>query len=362
MKAPFPWFGGKRRVAAEVWARLGDVTAYAEPFAGSLAVLLGRPSAQWQEGRVETVNDLDGFVANAWRAILHDPDATAHHADWPSNENDLTARHLWLVERREALRARLEGDPDYFDAKIAGWWLWGISQWIGSGWCSGDGAWGAEVDADGHRQLVRLGSAGQGVKRQLVRLGSAGQGVARKRVDLGSAGMGVARKLVHLGSAGRGVAGDGEQGLLAWCRALSERLRRVRVCSGDWQRILTPAALASGVSGLRGIFLDPPYSADADRDMACYATDSGTVAHDVRAWCLTAPAEYRIALCGYDGEGHDDPLRDAGWSVFAWSASGGMSRDKGVGSGGNNERERIWFSAACDVMTRAERQVEMFAP
>ena len=43
MQAPFIWFGGKRKVAAEVWAALGDVDNFVEPFAGSLAVLLGRP-------------------------------------------------------------------------------------------------------------------------------------------------------------------------------------------------------------------------------------------------------------------------------------------------------------------------------
>ncbi|KKM69533.1 hypothetical protein LCGC14_1449830, partial [marine sediment metagenome] len=43
LKAPFPWFGGKRRVADKVWERFGDVPNYVEPFAGSLAVLLERP-------------------------------------------------------------------------------------------------------------------------------------------------------------------------------------------------------------------------------------------------------------------------------------------------------------------------------
>ena len=43
LKAPFPWFGGKRRVAHIVWDRFGCVPNYVEPFAGSLAVLLGRP-------------------------------------------------------------------------------------------------------------------------------------------------------------------------------------------------------------------------------------------------------------------------------------------------------------------------------
>lgn len=43
LAAPFPWFGGKRKVAPEVWAALGDPDNYIEPFAGSLAVLLNRP-------------------------------------------------------------------------------------------------------------------------------------------------------------------------------------------------------------------------------------------------------------------------------------------------------------------------------
>ena len=43
IKAPFPWFGGKSRVAPLVWERFGDVRNYVEPFMGSLAVLLGRP-------------------------------------------------------------------------------------------------------------------------------------------------------------------------------------------------------------------------------------------------------------------------------------------------------------------------------
>jgi site-specific DNA-adenine methylase len=41
MMAPFPWFGGKSRAAKLIWSRLGDVPNYVEPFAGSLAVLLG---------------------------------------------------------------------------------------------------------------------------------------------------------------------------------------------------------------------------------------------------------------------------------------------------------------------------------
>ena len=41
-RAPFPWYGGKRRWAELIWSKLGNPGVYAEPFAGSLAVLLHR--------------------------------------------------------------------------------------------------------------------------------------------------------------------------------------------------------------------------------------------------------------------------------------------------------------------------------
>jgi DNA adenine methylase len=74
LKAPMPWFGGKSRVAADVWQRFGDVRNYVEPFAGSLAVLLGRP--QPFEG-TETVNDVNGWLCNLWRSIQADPEEVA---------------------------------------------------------------------------------------------------------------------------------------------------------------------------------------------------------------------------------------------------------------------------------------------
>ena len=133
--APFPYFGGKSAVAELVWSRLGDVPNYVEPFAGSLAVLLDRP----HEPRIETVNDANGFISNFWRAISYSPEETAFHADWPVNENDLHARHVWLVGQKETMQANLEGDPEWHDPKIAGWWCWGMCCWIGSGCWRGEG-------------------------------------------------------------------------------------------------------------------------------------------------------------------------------------------------------------------------------
>jgi hypothetical protein len=97
-------------------------------------VLLLRP----QLPKIETVNDLDSYVSNFWRATQQAPDKVAEFADGPVNEVDLHSRHRWLVlsDDAKAFRQRMRTDPDYFDAKVAGWWCWGLCCWIGSGWCA----------------------------------------------------------------------------------------------------------------------------------------------------------------------------------------------------------------------------------
>ena len=118
LRAPFPWFGGKARVAAEVWRRFGSVRNYVEPFFGSGAVLLARPEPF---AGVETVNDADGLLCNFWRAVQADPAGVAAAADWAVSECDLHARHLVLVERRADITQQLMADPEWYDAKLAGW-------------------------------------------------------------------------------------------------------------------------------------------------------------------------------------------------------------------------------------------------
>lgn len=328
-------------MAGNVWARLGDTPNYVEPFFGSGAVLLARPGwtpvAPW----IETVNDADGMVANFWRALQHDPEQLRQWADWPVNENDLHARHVWLVGQKADITRRLEGDPDWYDVKVAGWWLWGICLWIGSGWCAGVGPWHV-VDGE----LVNTAN-GDGVKRQLV--------------HLGDAGMGINRRLVHLGTAGmdsKGENGDGSNGLEAWINALAARMRRVRVCSGDWSRVMgdTPTV----AQGMTGVFLDPPYSAEADRDEGIYTHEDLTVAHDVRAWALEHGNDprLRIALCGYRGE-HDD-LEDAGWTFFEWKAQGGYGLQGNRRGRDNAAREVVWFSPHCLKVTPEPHTPSLF--
>ena len=288
-----------------------------EPFAGSLAVLLGRHHAP----RVETLNDLDGFVCNVWRALAADPDAVAHWCDFPPNECQQHAVHTWLVGQRDEFTARLMGDPDYYDTKVAGRWLYGICCWIGSGWCSGNGAW---KSVDG--QLLHLGNAGQGVRRNLLHLGDAGRGVHRQRL--------------HLGDAGRG-----QHGLHVWFQALASRLRHVRVCCGDWERIMGPSVTYK--HGTTGVLLDPPYSLEEGRTPGLYAQDDLSVAHDVQEWCMNNGAHplLRIALCGY-GTVHD-VLLEQGWTRASWTANGGFGNQRQAGDYANKYQERIWFSPAC---------------
>ena len=327
LKAPFPWFGGKATVADDIWKRFGVVRNYVEPFAGSLAVLLNRPLPF--EG-TETVNDADGLLCNFWRAVQSAPDDVARWADWPVNENDLHARHSWLVGQRESLQARLEGDPDYCDAKAAGWWVWGICLWIGSGWCSGEGPWQVIEDAEGVRQLVHLGDAGQGINRKLVHLGNAGRGSDALAVD-----------------APPGVGGACEawaEHLACTMQALSDRLRRVRVCCGDWPRVCGPTPTVK--QGTTAVFLDPPYGDEDNRRDGLYRVDSGSVASEVRKWAIEwgDDKRMRIALCGYDGFTMPNE-----WRQMAWKAKGGYG-SQGEGRGRENaKREIIWFSKHCEL-------------
>lgn len=153
LQAPFVYFGGKSKIASQVWQLLGDPYNYVEPFAGSMAVLLGRPRNGNGHQAIETVNDLDANIANFWRALAAEPETVGHYANDPVNEADLIARHIWLVNTGEERFLKVQGDPDYYDAKAAGWWCWGINCWIGSGWCAGNGSWNCDEDG----RLVNIG-------------------------------------------------------------------------------------------------------------------------------------------------------------------------------------------------------------
>lgn len=241
LTAPFPYFGGKSRVASIVWERLGNPSHYLEPFAGSLAVLLARPG----EGLVEIVGDADGFIANFWRALQAEPEKVWDKTYYPCIEVDLHARAKWLREREPELVEKLRADIEFYDVKVAGWWLWGIALWIGGGWPRSEG-----------KQRPHC-------------------------ID------------------NQGITGR----TLADLQTLSLRLRKTRIICGDWTRTL--GMIENRYRNNSAIFLDPPYTHQG-RDTGCYHHDTSTLAAKVATWAIERP-DMRIAYCGYECDEYTFP-------------------------------------------------------
>ncbi len=324
--SPFPYFGGKRSVAADVWERLGAPKQYIEPFCGSAAVLLAAP----KPASLEVICDGSGFIANFWRAVKYQPDKVAEWADWPVSHIDLGARHRWLMERRAMLAAGLH-DPDWpGDAKVAGWWLWGQCCWIGSGWCDWTG------------KVPHASTAGMGIQAagKVPHAGNAGRGIqATGQVPHASnAGRGIqaAGQVPHASNAGRGIHPLTSSGAVAhrWLRQLSDRLERVRVVHGDWSRCLNNHYGANRTA----VFLDPPYR--AYEKVYGVATP---VAEAVAAWAREN-AHLRIAICGHAGD-YDLP----GWDAVPWNR--GRLTYSGKKTTG---KECVWYSPVCTPVTAHE--------
>jgi DNA adenine methylase len=364
LRAPFPWFGGKSKVAHVVWDRFGNVVNYVEPFFGSGAVLLGRPHAP----TIETVNDIDCLLVNFWRATQYAPEEVARHADWPVHETEMHAWHVELVKQKTRVREALEADPRWFDAELAGKWVWGLCAWIGSGWCND---YAATVDGR-KKQIPYMSGHGQGTHSKAMRLpalgaGSGGQDdhpCAHYGKGVHSQGMRLSRKIPDLGGGfgnGRGVLNRNQTThLYEVFRALSERLRHVRVTCGPADRILTPAG--TWRHGTTGVFLDPPYPADAGSTGGIYTTTTEERAAFDGAfrYCIENGHDkrLRIALCYYEGttvrpgldvegpaEDVSHSLRSVGWDIVPWKAGGGYGGQSGKNE--NAARERIAFSPGC---------------
>ena len=360
---------------------------YVEPFAGSLAVLLHRETPTPRE----IVCDLDGGICNFWRALKADPEAVAYWADWPTIHQDLTARHRWLVQWVVDNRERLESDPDYCDAKAAGWWVWGISLWIGGGWCQP--GYRGKDEAPERRPHTQPHSGCMGVSAQIphVAHSGGGQGInaqtvhnKRPRAQDDNGGVGVSAQRVsgqiphvvdHLGGMGvsaqrgsgkipymgiknghRGAAGVGSSrpDLIEWFNRLAYRLQGVVVLNRSWKSALTPSLLQQTATGPKppvGILMDPPYLQD-ERAADIYGSDavgtSNAAAAESWAWANapinpdrpelgTHGEKFRIAYCAHVG----DVEVPAGWTVETQSFAG--IRDP-------KRRERldmVLFSPAC---------------
>ena len=322
LRSPFVYPGGKSSPAACVWERFGNISVYVEPFFGTGAVLFGRDPVMG----LEIVNDYNDMICNFWRAIKFDPDAVAKYVDWPAIESDKHARAYWLLEqsRKTSLRERLEGDIDYCDPKMAGYWVWVVSQYIGmTAYTSfGTGPWVVKKK-DGDRCLVFKKRANVGISRQLPLL--------RQRF----------------------LTKQSNAAIHEWFNCLSDRLRNVVVGCGDWTRVCggrdgnSLYSITPERGSVCGIFLDPPYSAAADYTPV-YTDNDLKLANAVRNWAVAHgdDSRFRIALCGYE----DEYKMPASWDKYEWQAWGGWSNLANVETQAkkNRFRERIWFSPHCD--------------
>lgn len=330
LQAPFPYFGGKAKIASAVWERLGDVDNYVEPFGGSLAVLLARPDSHEWWMRKETAGDYSGMIVNVFRAIKSAPDEVAKHANWPVSEADLTARHLFLLRYEADLTDKLMSDPEYFDAKAAAWWIWGVSSWVGGDWMTGKGPYNGGVED------------GIGVYRKLPMVAGSHGG---KGLHKPPKGIPINSTLeVELAL---------EERYAAIFEVISNRLRRVRLTCGDWKR-LTNSAVTPVAGKQTGIFLDPPYDMAKRRSDLYGKSDSrnaSTSIHDEsRKWALENGdrPELRIAYCGYDDDQETKEFLESGWTGLRWTASGGYGLQSETSRArSNRDREIIWFSPFC---------------
>ena len=319
MQAPFPYFGGKSSIAHVIWQALGDVRHYLEPFVGSAAVLLARPAEH--KGNNEIINDMDCHIVNVWRSIRSKPDEVAFECDYPVSHADLMARHLYLLEHQAELRAKVLSDPEYCDAKMAGYWVWGQSCWIGTGFCDPKCKRSTKIPHTDRNNGVHKSLFWPEIGTQIPYLTNKN---------------GICTYLEKHSAAPK------SEKLYEYLHQLSARLRRVTLLCGDWkQGFRTPFVLKENC----GIFFDPPYSAEAARYNNIYKHEDLTVAHEVREWCKQWDGVCKIVLAGYEGE-HNE-LEARGWAKIEWKANGGMANTGKGNDKSNRHRERLWLSPLC---------------
>ena len=296
---PFSWHGGKRLITDVVNLAFSAerMNVYAEPFFGGGAILLGLPRAP----RHEVVCDLDGLVVNFWRSVIQSPEMVAHWATFPPVHHELMARRKIIREWIPENEQKLTEDPLYYDARIAGYWAWCLSAWIGT-------------------QTSMLAT---GDSRPISTL----QGCL----------------------APGAVARQG--GIQNWIKRLADRLAHVQVLRRDWRSAVTPAQLCphKNSGGRTGVYLDPPYKLTQRVDHELYRHDVGEgndVARESYEWAVANGEKYMVAYSCLEGDFELPP----GWWAHTWNSFGGNSPNR------PRVNEIVMFSPRC----RDPRQQPLF--
>ena len=303
MKPPFSYYGGKTRFASIIWQKFNHVDIYVEPFAGSLAVLLGNP---YKLPKHEIICDTDGFICNFWRAIQADPDKVAYHADWPSFHHDLTARRRYLANwgKNPTNQYNLTHDPNFYDAQIAGWWVWEIVNWIG-------------------RDYLTLHP-----DRDDLLLPNTIPTLRSERI--------AANSKTYMGE-----VGDGSR-LKDYFHQIAQRLANCTVLNRSWENSLTSGCLflAERERFTRGIFLDPPYILHEHNSRGHYRDYNVDVAEQSYEWAVKNGDELQIAYACHLGDFDIPP----GWTyeTLSFSSVFKVNKDK------HAKLDCVMFSPACE--------------
>lgn len=285
VKPPFCYFGGKSKIASKVWELLGDPRQYIEPFCGSAAVLLARESSRAKT--YETINDLDGFVSNFFRAAKLRPEEVQYYNSWAISELDYHALSKYVLDIKEGLVENLRNDLDYCDPKLAGLWA-----------------------------RFRAHEIGHEMGNRITR--SMPSNDNKAPID------------VH---------------------KLARRLQQVRILCGDWQRPVASSAslFQSGSKSSTGIFFDPPYGHGSGDLYPAGGNDSTSIVDEVFQRSLELLEEYprskgydvRIVIACYE-DGRETP---EGWTKIKWMANKGLARSDKT----RRAEERLFASPGCTV-------------
>ena len=313
-------------------------------------MLLERPGWNDNVRFTESVCDKDGFLANVWRSIQFNPDEVVKWCDWPVNHADLSARKKELIKNEDRLLDNLINNPEWYDAKLAGYWIWAASCWIGSGLTQIGQIphitnAGMGINSIGKRP--HIGDAGTGIHSigKIPHIGHAGKGINSigKIPHISKAGMGINSigQIPHICNAGMGI--NANNNIHEWINTLSKRLRYVRVVCGDWTRVC--GGNWQDKIGIAGIFFDPPYGV-SDRCKSIYHHDSVDLAKDVMSWCKERGKikSYRIVIAGYE---EYKELLEEGWTSESWSAQGGYAHIGKSKVNENRHRETLYYSPCC---------------
>lgn len=294
---PFPYFGGKRNAAREVWRRFGaDIKNYIEPFAGGMSVLLNRPIFDMRRLRTyrELANDTDLFLTNFWRTVCRsDNRKLIKLMEFPAGEFELLARRKEMIRRSEELRETLNKSIKSFDAELVAYWLYVQRQWIGGG--------ADDVSSSPKLKMVRARECGL-------------------------------------------MTGSLEEDLTI----IKARTRHIRFFQGDWQRAIISATQTVKFTNT-GVFLDPPYVNQSDMYKGRLDPNDplDAVPLAARDWALEFGqySNFRIAYCGYrHHHDHVFPTGKNGWVRYPWQLKNGMSKPI---PGEEREIDMIWFSPHC---------------